>query len=314
MAAEAHAAQPARRRAVSREASSRPVSRTPQALAPVKDAEGRSIYKSTFEPNAKHPCFVIPLDVKTEAAHRVFMSTYDATQKALYHVYCIFPIQSRAEPEKANAVIDTVEERFGQIEKELDDELARLQVLAKTDGAAMANRYFNEERNEVVVMTRGMGRFIGLIQKMDQIVRHIDALWFSTRMNEKDRNNRMMEWRNKITRFHRFLSQVHLRAQNAAHRHDMEGAGESQAAGDQIVLADDSDDVGAGQRSPRKRKPGVAARKAGPVKLVPIEAGTLAGEEGVQAEPDVGAAHRALAVEESSVASDEMPLLATSAG
>ena len=304
MAAEAQAAQPPRRRAESRQAPGRPAGRTPtQALAPVREADGRSVYKSTFEPNAKHPCFVIPLDVKTEAAHRVFMSTYDATQKALYHVYCIFPIQSRAEPEKANAVIDTVEERFLVLEKDMDEELARLQLLAKTDGAAMANRYFNEERTEVVVMTRGMGRFIGLINKMDQIVRHIDALWFSTRMNEKDRNNRMMEWRNKITRFHRFLSQVQLRAQSAANRHDVAGDGSTQAAGEDIVLPDGETDTP--ERAPRKRKPGSAARRAGPVKLVSLNESTQSLEDGATSSDVVAGRELVAAIDESVAGGDD---------
>lgn len=206
----------------------------PLATGKITIVDGTTYYEPSFAPRVKHPEFEIKLDLQTEAAFRVFQSTYDPVQKALYHLHCTLPILARDNPKVIQDILGIVNAKFEAFETELDAELERLKHLEKTDGAEHARRYSNPEPLCVVVITPAMSRYLGLISKMDEVIRSIDALWFAMRIHETDRNNRMMEWRNKITRFHRLLGTYHMRALGAANRREHAAAAEQQASSEPL--------------------------------------------------------------------------------
>lgn len=204
------------------------------------DRGGTQVVVSTFTPRSRHPVFEVPMDLATEPANRVLENTYDAAQASLYHLYTIMPISMRDRADESNAVLALVEEQFAKLEAELEAEHGRLKHLANVDGAAGASGYYHETKVVVQVLTPAMTRYLALITRMDSILRIMDALWFSTRINTTERTNRMMEWRNKITRFHRFLSNTHTRSANSNQRRHVEAlasdAASAEDAGDQVDL------------------------------------------------------------------------------
>jgi len=231
---------------------------------------GVTLYEPTFAPRVKHPVFDVNVTLVTEAAFRVFQSTYDPAQKALYHLFCTMPILLRENQRLVAEVHGIVEKRFTEIEAALSDETERLRHLAKTDGAGHATRYSNQEPLVVVVLTPAMSRYLALINSMDTVVKTVDALWFATRMKETERNQKMMEWRNRITKFHRELHLLHMRLLGAVDRKGGPDAA-AIASGEEGDLAGAEpivDTVSKPAPKPRKqRKVGADARKAGPVRV-----------------------------------------------
>lgn len=230
---------------------------------------GVTVYEPTFTPKVKHPVFDVNVTLVTEAAFRVFQSTYDPAQKALYHLFCTMPILLRENQRLVAEVHGIVEKRFTELETALSDETERLRHLAKTDGADHASRYFNQEPLIVVVLTPSMSRYLALINSMDVVVKNVDALWFALRMKETERNQKMMEWRNRITKFHRELHTLHMR---------LLGAIERKGGADAVAVAngEEVEPVGAEPAANQVRKPakarkqrkvGAEARKAGPVRV-----------------------------------------------
>lgn len=189
-----------------------------------RQVNGKTLYEPEFSPRAKHPVYEVEVNLATEAAFRVFQSTYDPVQKALYHLFSTIPIMLRQEQEMVNEVHGVIEKRFSELESLQNDELERLRHLAKTDGVDLPARYYNEEPMVVVVLTPQMTRYLSLVNNMDQIIRLIDALWFGMRIRQTERNQKMLEWRNRIVRFHRELNAIHLRMINAIQRKNTKAA------------------------------------------------------------------------------------------
>lgn len=239
--------------------------------ARIKVVDGVAHYEPDFTPRVKHPVFDMRLHLVTEAAFRVFQNTYDPAQKALYHLYCTLPITMRTQDKMIKEVHAVVEGRFEELENDVAAELQRLAHLAKTDGAESAARYFNEEPLQVVVLTPGMARFLGLIRNMDLIVKTVDALWFAMRMKETERNQKMMEWRNRITRFHRELNNLHMRLLSAGQKKGVSAEALRDEAGASAALDDDGDDTVSATKAKAPAKPRAkkhASQKPSPVVLV----------------------------------------------
>jgi len=229
--------------------------------------DGVSFYEPTFTPRVKHPVFEIPVSLLTEPAFRVFQSTYDPVQKALYHLHTTLPILCRDHPKVIDDVLGILSGRFDEIEQEIDAEHERLKHLEKHEGAEPARRYFNEEKLVVVVVTPAMARYLALIGKMDQVMRLVDALWFTTRISDKERNNRIMEWRNKIMRFHRQIGTYHMRALGAANRRENAAHAELQAAGEDLAIVPSAGGKKKAAGKARKTVPKVAKEQETPAKL-----------------------------------------------
>lgn len=168
-----------------------------------------------FSPRAKHPVIEMTVRCQTEAVEKILEVNFDPVQKALYHIHVTLPIMSRASPRVINEVLDLVEHRFGKIEHQMDLELGRLKALAKTDGAVQPSGYTNPSEHVLQVFTPEMARWVGMLMRMDEILRWVDALWYSTRVKSKDRSALLMQWRNTMTGFSRELHNLHLRAQSS---------------------------------------------------------------------------------------------------
>lgn len=247
----------------------------PTRTGKITVVNGVTMYEPTFTPKVKHPVFDVRVSLVTEAAFRVFQSTYDPAQKALYHLFCTMPILLRENQRLVSEVHGIVEKRFTEIEASLNDETERLRHLAKTDGADQASRYFHQEPLIVVVLTPSMSRYLALINSMDTVVKNIDALWFALRIKETERNQKMMEWRNRITRFHRELHTLHMRLLGAIERKGGADA-EALASGEEGEAGTHSSappkPARKAAKAPKSRRVGAAAKKAGPVRITQVAA------------------------------------------
>lgn len=252
-----------------------------------------------FSPRAKHPVIEMTVRCQTEAVEKILEVNFDPVQKALYHIHVTLPIMSRASPKVINEVLDLVEHRFGKIEHQMDLELGRLKALAKTDGAVQPSGYTNPSEHVLQVFTPEMARWVGMLMRMDEILRWVDALWYSTRVKSKDRSALLMQWRNTMTGFSRELHNLHLRAQssydseNAANAATPRNAGYIKDAVRAVKAARKAGDGGAptaikAPKAPKEAKPAASKKgaKAAEVKSdtgTPSEAESAAAAELVSA-------------------------------
>lgn len=234
------------------------------AASRIENVDGVLRLITDFTPRVKHPSYDLEVSLVTEATSKVFMSTFAPAQKSLYHLYCTAPITLRNNPSDVVEVHGVIDKLFIEIEETLQAEIERLRVIAKNDGASMPSRYSNEQKVVVEVYTPAMTRYVGLLQSMDTIVKMADALWFAMRIKETERNQKMMEWRNKITRFNRTLHMLHMRLIAAGQRNgtltetaDVEDSDPGADAGDLDLALSAPNKAGTGPK-PRARKAATA--------------------------------------------------------
>lgn len=255
-----------------------------------------------FSPRAKHPVLEMTVRCQTEAVEKILEVNFDPVQKALYHIHVTLPIMSRASPKVINEVLDLVEHRFGKIEQQMDLELGRLKALAKTDGAVQPSEYTNPSEQVIQVFTPEMARWIGMLMRMDEILRWVDALWYSTRVKSKDRSALLMQWRNTMTGFSRELHNLHLRAQSSYDSEHAAGAAAPRNIGyikDAVRAVKAARKAGTGgeatsikaPKAPKEPKPASAAKSPKAVRAAGEGAPVPASEAAARAEaPGSGAA------------------------
>lgn len=227
-----------------------------------------------FTPRAKHPVIEMTVACQTEPVEKILESNFDPVQKALYHIHVTLPILSRADTKVINEVLDLVEARFAKIENQMTAEIGRLKTLAKTDGAVQPAAYTNPSSRVLQVYTPEMARWVGLLMRMDEILRWVDALWYSTRVKSKDRNAVMMTWRNTLTGFSRELHNLHLRANAFQERTAESGADANKNPGyvKDAAKAVKRERRAAGASTPKSAKPAKTPRQPKPAAAVAGEA------------------------------------------
>lgn len=193
-------------------------SQSPRNALSITERDGITEIRTTFVPKAKHPQFWVPAEIRTEAAFKILLSTFEPAQKALYHLACTIPALCRSHPTVINGVINKLTADVDALDQELDNEIARLAHKARNDGVSPPEGYCNESSLSVLCYTPTSARYVNLLCKMDKAMQLVDALWFSTGIPEKERNNKIMEWRNRMMRFHRTLNTHHLHALGLATR------------------------------------------------------------------------------------------------
>lgn len=227
-----------------------------------------------FTPRAKHPVLELSVSFQTEPVEKISDSNFEPVQKALYHIMVTLPIMSRDDTSVIHEVHALIEKRFETIEKKMADEVGRLKALAKTDGAVQPSTYTNLTPKTIQVFTPEMARWVGLLTRMDEIMRWTDALWFSTRVKAKDRSAVIMNWRNTITGFSRELHNLHLRALSHLER-TTDGTDKPTSANGyikelvaEVKRGQKREGSGAPQKAPKSPK---APRAAKPAETKPAE-------------------------------------------
>lgn len=164
----------------------------------------------------EHPTAVedIALDLRTNLGQMLFCKQYFNAQKALYFLYKVLPRQSKDDPSVLNEVQQIVERRFERVERATQNELRRLSSLGENLGTMQHSRYSHDGNICVQSFHKKMTLWLNLLQDVDNIMRWVDALLFSSGITDDESNKTEVHWRDMIAGFTRELNNLQLRASN----------------------------------------------------------------------------------------------------
>lgn len=142
------------------------------------------------------PSYVRKLVLKTLQAQKVVKRNFTRVAGAMYRMDVVYRIVSGdKDAEKVDLVIGTM---FTNAEDELDIAVKHFEELIEENGIDQMPEYDLPVEEHLKVTSPQVGRYIQVIQKLEKLCIDIDALWLSGIIGNKERNNSVYKWQQKV--------------------------------------------------------------------------------------------------------------------
>ena len=156
--------------------------------------------------------------------------------KALYAISVVLRIL--ADDTEMDQIEALVSSQIAAVAERLNDEHARLKVLADAEGGVPLPRYTNPREVTLKVSSPALAQYVRLILRLDQTLMVLDGLWFAGVVNNKQRKNLTHELRRLVYGLGRALIDLERRARASVERAGLDEALEqAKAETDARVLA-----------------------------------------------------------------------------
>jgi len=116
--------------------------------------------------------------------------------KALYAISVVLRIL--ADDTEMDQIEALVSSQIAAMAERLNDEHARLKVLADAEGGVPLPRYTNPREVTLKVSSPALAQYVRLILRLDQTLMVLDGLWFAGVVNNKQRKNLTHELRRLV--------------------------------------------------------------------------------------------------------------------
>jgi hypothetical protein len=133
--------------------------------------------------------------------------------RALYSISVVLRII--ADESEMDQVEDLVSERIAAVAVRLNDEHARLKVLADAEGGVPLPQYTNPRAVTLKVSSPALAQYVRLIQKLDQTLMLLDGLWFAGVLGNRPRKNLTHDLRRLVYGLGRELIDLERRARDS---------------------------------------------------------------------------------------------------
>lgn len=171
---------------------------------------------------------VIPYEMvlNSDFAQRLFERSADVVATSYFHLDTIMP---NAYPEKEREINDlekVVDEELNKVFNDLNDEIARLKVLADNSEVEVGGKdspaYTKKQHEIIQISTPKYSRYVKLIELFDNFVLHVDTLWLHGIISQSQRRSQTQNWQGRILKIaNRTIDrQKRLRASLMANRKD----------------------------------------------------------------------------------------------
>jgi hypothetical protein len=160
------------------------------------------------------PVFDQSITLRSEQAQRVMAREFSRVVSALYAIDVILRIVGDdREIDEVEAVVGTL---IGDCGKDVQSEKARLDKLREDNGITTLPRYTNPETINVRIVSPQIAQFVALIQRMDELMVTLDALWLCGILSNKQRSDGAYQWQQRLLRLGRRIVAIERRARASA--------------------------------------------------------------------------------------------------
>jgi hypothetical protein len=189
------------------------------------------------------PAFEQKIKLNTLQAQKVMKRVFSRAAGSLYRIDVILRIiGSDQDAERVELVINTM---LKEVEEALRDTEAEMAGMLEENGIDMLPVYDAPTEETVRITSPHVARFVSLVRKLDALVAQIDALWLSGLMTNKDRNDAVYRWQQRIIGLGSRVIGLERRARQAAKRQgkgeevDAQAPDDTQAGGDELEVSDE---------------------------------------------------------------------------
>jgi hypothetical protein len=162
------------------------------------------------------PVFDQRITIQSEQAQRVFEREFARVVSSLYAIDVILRIIG--DDREIDEVEGMVGAMIGDCAKDIQDEKGRIEKLREDNGITASPRYTNPEQVEVRIVSPQVSQFVALLQKMDELMIALDALWLCGVLSNKQRSDGVYQWQQRLLRLGRRIVAIERRARASAGR------------------------------------------------------------------------------------------------
>ena len=170
------------------------------------------------------PIFEQTLTIHSQNAQYVLQRghSFMLVVKALYSISVVLRIL--VEEAEMDQIEDLVSSRIAAVAERLNDEHARLKVLADAEGGVPLPRYTNPREVTLQVSSPALAQYVRLVLRLDQTLMLLDGLWFAGVVNNKLRKNLTHDLRRLVYGLGRELIDLERRGRASVERAHQEDA------------------------------------------------------------------------------------------
>lgn len=155
------------------------------------------------------PVFERVLWLRTETAQRVMEREFTRVENALYSLEVIFRIIGN--PEAVDVIESTVNQRLIDCMQHLDQEQARFSKLMDDHGIGEVPTYTQASEFRVQVASPQIAQYLLLVQKLDELMASLDALWLFGVMTNQQRADGAYQWQQTVLHMGRQIAELQRR-------------------------------------------------------------------------------------------------------
>lgn len=194
------------------------------------------------------PAFEQNLVLNTLQAQKVMRRVFSRAAGSLYRIDVILRIISG--DEDAARVEHIINDMITKVEKALLDSGVELEAALEVNGIDGLPIYDAPTKERVRITSPHVARFLSLVRKLDELVAKIDALWLSGLMANKERNDSVYRWQQRVIGLGSQIIGLERRAREAAKNQGKSGEVDAQVPVSSEEIEDLKDDVISEQESP----------------------------------------------------------------
>ncbi len=142
------------------------------------------------------PAFEQKLKLNTLQAQKVMRRVFSRAAGSLYRTDVILRIiGGDKEAEQVELVINTM---IKEVEDGLQATHKEMAELLEENGVDQLPVYDSPTEESIRITSPHVARFVSLVRKLDALIVQIDAMWLSGLMTNKDRNDAVYRWQQKV--------------------------------------------------------------------------------------------------------------------
>lgn len=215
--------------------------------------------------NISVPAFSQAVTLSSLQAQKVMRRSFTRAAGSLYRIDVILRIVGSEE--SAAEVEEIIKSQLSEVESSLADAKERHRVVLEENGIDELPIYDGATEQQVHITSPHVARFLGLIRQLDTLVAQIDAMWLSGLLTNKERNDNVYTWQQRIIGLGSRIIGIERRARLAAKRQGKAEEVDAEAPVTEAELAAEGDDAESAEgKKPAKTK---RAAKAAPADSPP---------------------------------------------
>ena len=189
------------------------------------------------------PAFEQMLKLNTLQAQKVMRRVFSRAAGSLYRTDVILRIIGG--DEDAERVELVINQMLSEVETALQEAQKEMAQRLEENGVDVLPVYDAPTEEQVRITSPHVARFVSLVRKLDLLITQIDALWLSGLMTNKERNDAVYRWQQRVIGLGSRIIGLERRARQAAQRKGKGDQVEAEAPLDEKEAANDDldDDV-----------------------------------------------------------------------
>ena len=155
------------------------------------------------------PVFEKSIELRTETAQRVMEREFGRVENALYSLEVILRIIGK--PEAVDVIESSVNQLLLECMKSLGEQQERFKKLMDDHGVAEMPAYTQPGVFQIKVASPQIAQFLILVQKLDDLMAQLDALWLLGVVTNQQRADGTYHWQQVVLHLGRRIAELQRR-------------------------------------------------------------------------------------------------------